>query len=160
MTDSARPADVEDLKGLIRALNEHAADYVLIGGYALLALGYQRATTDIDLLLPRSIENGERVKQALLVLPDGAARDLDSSWFAEDDTIRVADEFVVDLLFGSCGETLESLRPHIVTIDLEGVPVRTLDIEGLLKTKQSLREKDQLDRAILERALGELKHRP
>jgi hypothetical protein len=33
-------------------------------------LGYQRATTDIDLLLPPTREQGERVRRALLTLPD------------------------------------------------------------------------------------------
>ena len=75
------------------------------------------------------------------------------------ETIRVADAFVVDLMFNACGETYESLRPHAITIDFDGVPVRTLDIEGLLKTKQTLRVKDKLDRDILERALEELKGR-
>ena len=159
MSATARPADLEDLKRLVRALNDQGADYVLIGGYALLALGYQRATTDIDLLLPRSIPNGERVKLALLALPDRAAAGIDPAWFADDEAIRVADEIVVDLLFGSCGETIESLRPHIVTIDLDGVAVRTLDVEGLLKTKQSLRDNDRLDRIILERALEESRRR-
>ena len=30
-------------------LNQEGAEYLLIGGYALMALGYQRGTTDIDL---------------------------------------------------------------------------------------------------------------
>jgi hypothetical protein len=34
--------------------------------------------------------------------------------------------------------------------------VRTLDLRGLLKTKQSARDKDRLDRQVLERALEEL----
>jgi hypothetical protein len=33
------------------------------------------------------------------------------------------------------------------------VPVRTLDLEGLLKTKQSERERDRFDRLAIERAL-------
>ncbi len=41
--------------------------------------------------------------------------------------------------------------------DIEGVPVRTLNLEGLLKTKQAPRDKDRLDREVLERALAELK---
>jgi hypothetical protein len=49
--DTARPATVDDLKRLISALATEQVDYVLIGGYALYALGYQRATTDIDLLV-------------------------------------------------------------------------------------------------------------
>lgn len=156
-SDLARPATVEDLKLLLRALDEQGVDYVLIGGYALYALGYQRGTVDIDLVLRPTREQGEKAKRALSVLPDGVANELDPDWFTEGETIRVADAFVVDLMFNACGETYESLRPHAITIDFDGVPVRTLDIEGLLKTKQTPRVKDKLDRDILERALLELK---
>ena len=55
---------------------------------------------------------------------------------------------------------IESLKPYAITIDFEGIPVRTLNIEGLLKTKQTTREKDKLDRDVLERALRELTGRP
>lgn len=152
---ASRPATIEDLKRLLKALHDEGADYLLIGGYALNALGYQRATTDIDLLLPRSAVTGASVKRALLLLPDGVAKDLDPAWFEDGDTIRVAGEFVVDLMFNACGENYESLLKHAVTIELDGVPVRTLDLEGMLKTKQSQREKDRLDRLALERALEE-----
>lgn len=157
--DLARPATVDDLKLLLSALNKHGVEYVLIGGYALYALGYQRGTVDIDLMLSPTREQGERTKNALLVLPDGVAREIDPNWFVEGETIRVADAFVVDLMFNACGETYESLKPYSITIDFEGIPVRTLNIEGLLKTKQTTREKDKLDRTVLERALYELKHR-
>ena len=159
MERSARPATVEDLQQLIEHLNRENVDYLLIGGYALMALGYQRGTTDIDLLLPRDAETGERIKRALLYLPDQAARDLKPEWFAEDEAIRVADEIVIDLLFTASGETYDSLKPYAVTVDLGGVTVRTLDIEGLLKTKQSQRDKDKLDRLVLERALAEFRRK-
>ena len=154
---AARPASVEDLKTLLRSLGEHGVDYLLIGGYALYALGYQRGTTDIDIVLRPTAEQGERVKQALMVLPDQAAKDLVPEWFTEGETIRVADAFLVDLLFSPCGESYESLLPYLVTIDFDGVPVRTLSVEGLLKTKQSSRDKDQIDRLVLERAVNESK---
>lgn len=161
MTDPAsklaRPASVDDLKQLLRALNEHGVEYLLVGGYALHALGYQRGTVDIDLLLRPTQEQGEKTKQALLLLPDGVAKDMDPGWFTDGENIRVADAFVVDLLFNACGETYESLLPHAVTIELDGVAVRTLDLEGLLKTKQTSRDKDKLDREILERALAALR---
>lgn len=155
MERTARPATVEDLKLLIKSLNDEGAEYLLIGAYALFALGYQRATTDIDLLVPQSLESGARVKRALLALPEKAATDIDPRWFETDETIRVADEFIVDLLFNACGETYASLQPHAVTIDLDGVPVRTLDLAGMLKTKQSARDRDRMDRFALERALAE-----
>lgn len=158
-SEHARPATVDDLKFLLRALNEHGVDYLLIGGYALYALGYQRGTTDIDVLLRPTHEQGERVKRALLLLPDKVSEALMPEWFTEGETIRVADAFVVDLMFSACGETYASLQPYAVSIDFDGVSVRTLNLEGLLKTKQTSRDKDKLDRVVLERALEELNKR-
>lgn len=159
MTDSklARAASVDDLKLLLRALNDERVEYLLIGGYALYALGYQRGTVDIDVVLPPTREQGERTKRALLLLPDRAAQDLDPEWFTEGETIRVADAFVVDLMFNAAGETYQSLLPYAVTIDFDGVLVRTLNLEGMLRTKQTVRAKDKADRQILERAIQELK---
>jgi hypothetical protein len=115
--------------------------------------GYHRATTDIDVLVPATPEEGEKIKAALMVLPDQAAKDLDPAWFAEGDNIRVADAFVVDIMLNACGETYETLQKFAVTIDLEGTPVRTVSLEGLLRTKQTMRDKDISDRHVIERAL-------
>jgi hypothetical protein len=40
----AQPATVEDPRTLLLALNDEGVEYLLIGGYALYALGYQRGT--------------------------------------------------------------------------------------------------------------------
>lgn len=56
--------------------------------------------------------------------------------------------------FSACGESIETLRDHLVTIDFDGVAVRTLDLAGLLETKQTARDKDRVDRAVQEQALA------
>lgn len=159
MDEYSRPATLEDLKALIASLNEQGADYLLIGGYALFAHGYHRATTDIDVLVPATQEAGIKIRSALMVLPDQAAKDIDPAWFEEGENIRVADAFVVDIMLNACGETYETLKQYAETVDLDGVPVRTINLEGLLLTKQTMREKDVSDRIILERALETLKER-
>lgn len=148
-----RPASLEDLKALVESLNRQQVDYLLIGGYALFVHGYHRATTDIDVLVPATMESGAKVKSALMVLPDQAARDLEPEWFAEGDNIRVADAFLVDIMLNACGETYDTLKQYAVTVDLEGIPVKTVSLEGLLRTKQTVRDKDIADRQVLERAL-------
>lgn len=157
MEEYSRPATLEDLKSLLRSLNQHSVDYFLIGGYALAAHGYQRATTDIDIVVPATLETGQRVKNALLVLPDRAAKAIDPGWFEEGDYIRVADAFVVDVMLNANGMTYEALRPYAQTIELDDIPVKTINLEGLLLTKQTLRDKDVPDRIILERALDMLR---
>lgn len=159
MQEYSRPATLEDLKTLIRALNEKGADYLLIGGYALFAHGHHRATTDIDVLVPASREAGRKVREALMVLPDQAAKDLDPAWFEDGENIRVADAFVVDIMLSACGETYETLKIYAETIDLDGIPIRTVNLEGLLRTKQTMRDKDVADRIILERALETIHRR-
>ena len=149
-----RPASLDDLKTLIGSLNHQHVDYLLIGGYALFVHGYHRATTDIDVLVPATAESGARVKAALMVLPDQAAKDLEPEWFAEGDNIRVADAFVVDVMLNACGETYDTLKQYAITVDLEGIPVQTVSLEGLLRTKRTMRDKDASDRHILERALS------
>lgn len=79
----SRPATLEDLKALILSLNSRGVDYLLIGGYALFAHGDHRATTDIDLLVPATQSARERIRDALMILPDQAARDIDPAWFEE-----------------------------------------------------------------------------
>ena len=158
MQEFSRPATLDDLKLLLRSLNEHGVEYFLIGGYALAAHGYQRATIDIDVMVPANAQAGQRLKDALMVLPDQAAKDIEPEWFEEGENIRVADAFVVDIMLNANGQTFEALRHYAQTIDLDGIPVQTISLEGLLLTKQTMRDKDTQDRHIIERALAVYKN--
>ena len=74
-------------------------------------------------------------------------------WFTppagEPENIRVADDLLIDLLFAANGQTYESLKDHIRLLTVEGVEIRTLDIDGLLKTKTDYRDKDRIDREAI-----------
>ena len=62
-------------------------------------------------------------------------------------------------MFNACGETYETLQRYAETIDLDGIRVRTVNLEGLWRTKQSDREKDVADRLVLEKALHLIRDR-
>ncbi len=156
-SEYSRPATLEDLKKVVRSLNENSAEYILIGGYALFSHGYHRATEDIDLLVPDSSASSKAIIDSLMVLADKESANLKPVWFDEGENIRLADEIVVDLIFKTCGETYESLKPYIEIIDLDGIPLKTLCLEGLIKTKQSMRDKDTMDRIVLERAIAAIR---
>jgi hypothetical protein len=134
---TTRPATLEDLKTLLRSLNANGVDYLLIGGYALAAHGYQRATTDIDIVFPATAAAGQRVKDALMLLPDKAAKEIEPQWFEEGENIRVADAFVVDIMLNANGQTYDTLRRYSQTLKLDGIPVRTVISRGCcLQSKQ------------------------
>lgn len=144
---------LHDLRTLLTSLQENGVEYILIGGQSLALHGFPRATEDIDLVVPFDEENGKRIIKSLAFL--NSAKDLQSEWFSaeanadEIQNIRVVDDLVVDILFAANGQTYQSLLPHIKTISFNGMSIRTLDIDGLLKTKTDFREKDIVDRAVL-----------
>lgn len=143
---------------LLRRFQAEAVDYILVGGHAVRLNGFARFTEDVDVLLPASVENGRRVIRALSFLT--SSRELDPHWFAPPadapENIRVADEMLIDLLFAANGQTYESLQRHVRSLRIEGVEIRTLDIDGLLKTKTDYRDKDRIDREALLRLKRQL----
>jgi hypothetical protein len=137
---------------LLRRFREEGVEYVLIGGQAVRLNGYIRATEDVDVLLRQTRVNGERVIRAMGFLE--SAKELDPAWFepnpeGEIENIRVADDLLVDLLFAANGQSYEDIQSFVRELDLEGVTVSVLNIDGLLKTKTDYREKDLLDKAVL-----------
>lgn len=163
MPDFTRPATWEDLKTLARHFNDVGVEYAIVGGYALAAHGLNRFTEDIDVLVNPAADNSHKWISALARLPDGAARELeaDPDVFARDRryAVRINDEFTIDVLPSVAGRSWDELRAHIHTIDLDGVPLKVLGLEGLLLTKQGARPKDQMDAAQLRRALEQIRGR-
>jgi len=142
-----------DLHSLLKFLQQNGVDYILVGGQAVRLHGFNRATEDIDLVVPFDEANGERLIRSLGFLE--SSKELEAWWFSKEanaeeiQNIRVADELVIDILFAANGETYESLRPFIRHVEIEGVTIPTLDVDGLLKTKTGYREKDAIDREFL-----------
>lgn len=63
MADEPRLFD--DYLDLLRELDEAGAEYVVVGAHALAAHGLPRATGDFDVFVRPSLENAQRVAQAL-----------------------------------------------------------------------------------------------
>lgn len=160
MTEYTRPATWEDVKTVLRYLNEAGADYALIGGYAIAAHGYVRFSEDVDVLVDPSPENARRWIAALSRLPDGACRELaaEADIFEKQGpyAVRINDEFTVDVLPAACGHTWAELRAFIEELDLDGDRIRVLNLRGLLLTKEGMRDRDRADRQILEAAVRQL----
>lgn len=161
MPEFTRPATWEDVKLVARYFNEAGVEYAIIGGYALSAHGISRVTIDVDVLVEPSSANSRRWILALSRLPDGAVRELaaDPDVFASEKryAIRVNDEFTVDILPSASGHGWDELKPHVTQVCIDDVIINVLDLEGLLKTKQGVRPKDQLDAELIRRAIEVLK---
>jgi hypothetical protein len=114
---------VEDRRDLCRALNERGARYVVIGGFAFRAAGYNRRTMDVDLLIADDRDNQVRVFDALATLPDQAARELQPGELQQYTVVRVADEIVVDLMARAGGIDYAEAAADVAVREVDGVPI-------------------------------------
>jgi hypothetical protein len=149
----ARAPEPEDLVRICRALNDAGARYVLIGGFAVIIHGAARFTKDIDLLVDDAPANVARVKKALSVLADNAAADVDDSDVRTHTVVRVVDEVIVDLMGAACGLGYADVARDSVSRELQGVSIPVASPATLIRTKDTLRPQDAMDRAFLEALL-------
>jgi hypothetical protein len=149
----ARAPEPDDLVRIGRALKDANARYVLIGGFAVIAHGGARFTKDIDLLIDDAPENVARVKLALRVLADNAAADVGDNDVREFVVVRVADEVVVDLMGRACGLSYADVVTDAEERDFGGATLLVASPAMLIRTKDTFRPQDGIDRAFLERLI-------
>lgn len=152
---SARAPEPADVIRICRALNESGARYLLIGGFAVIAHGAGRFTKDIDLLVDDAPDNVALVKRALSVLADNAAADVADDDVQRHVVVRVADEVVVDLMGRACGLSYTDAARDAETLERDGVRIPVASPATLIRTKDTHRPQDAIDRAFLQGVLRE-----
>lgn len=128
-----------------RLLNEHGVDYVVGGAVAMGLHGYVRATNDIDVMMPRDLENTRRALAALENLPLKVAREFDAERVNAQVVTIVGDDPRVDLMkaMGRLSYREAAEAPEQRTV--RGVRFRYLSLEALKKAKETGRTKDAAD---------------
>jgi hypothetical protein len=145
-----REPTVEDLRDLCRALNQRGARYVVVGGFAIRAAGYNRRTMDVDLIVAADRDNESRVFSALSTLPDNAVRELQPGELEQYNVVRVADEILVDLMCAAGGIAYEEAAKDVVVREVQGVAIPFASPSLLWRMKViTHREKDAADLVFL-----------
>jgi hypothetical protein len=160
---------------LIAALLEHEVDFIVVGGYAVAAHGFPRATKDIDICPDPSAENLERLANALAELeatPIGLGEfkgefDLEPNL----DGLKMGGNWMLLTMYGRLdvmqtfsfedgddGEGVHGdLASHTVERNFLGHRVKFCSYEDLLRMKQAAgRAQDKVDVESLKTARGEL----
>lgn len=151
-----------DLSGVVADANASGLEHVVIGGFAVIAHGYIRATRDSDLLVP----DGPEADQAILRFFEriGATRFSDGKVLALAE-VAGAHHLRVDSKHG----VIDLMRGGLPPLDYETVaaraeegswrdsPFRVASLRSLVGFKRLAgRGQDRLDLERLERVNGEL----
>ena len=151
----------DDLVLLCRRLNEIGANYIVVGGFAIIQAGYGRPTGDIDLIIATDLENEALVYRGLEVLCDKAVRELKPGEVAEYVVVRVADEVVVDLMRSASGIDYAEAAKDVVVREVQGVPIPFASPRLLWRMKaHTHREKDAGDLVFLREYFAHIGEKP
>ncbi|MBI1870852.1 MAG: hypothetical protein HYS07_06645 [Chlamydiae bacterium] len=129
----------------------------MIGGFAVIIYGFVRGTKDIDLLVDPSPENIEKIKKALSILPDNAISEMNNDEVNKYSIVRIADEFVIDLMAKACGIGYQEASQDMDFITFEGVKIPVPKKLLLIRMKNTLRPSDKMDVEFLRLSLDEEK---
>jgi hypothetical protein len=150
------PAQAEELAA---AFAREGVDYLFIGKSGAILLGYPETTQDVDIFLPRSRENAERVVRALHSLGfqlDAAATM--SILTGSEIILLKSGPFTLDLIHAADGiESFEAAKSRRVIEDGR-FPVASLD-DIIASKRATAREKDLSDLKRLEEFRQEYKRR-
>ena len=128
-----------------KRLNNRDAAYIVVGGIAVNLHGHVRATRDLDILVPRDIENTRRILEALAELPYGMARELDAKTVDTRPITIVGDDPRVDILKSAGALNYNNAKDGVLTITVERVVVPYVSLEDLIKSKRTDRDDDKAD---------------
>jgi hypothetical protein len=141
---------------LLAELARAGVDFAAVGGVAISLNGFVRATEDVDILAHNSPENLRKLLDCLKNWGEGWARELKIEDFAPGEgSIRVMEDFDLDIFVKMRGKTLDDFRPSLRHFESDGARIAYLSPAGLIFLKEgSWREKDQLDVSAMKEILA------
>jgi hypothetical protein len=148
MDHSPKPGEITSrFEKLLVALAADRVDFAVVGGLAVIFNGYPRLTLDVDILVHDAPENLRKLLDCLAGWGEGWARELKPEDFVfQEGSIRVMEEFDLDIFTRMNGRSLDDFRPRLRHLEIGGVRIPYLAPEDLIFLKQgSWRDKDKLD---------------
>jgi hypothetical protein len=122
----------------IRKFIVNGVDFVLIGGHAAVYYGVRRTTSDIDILVRPTIENGIRIVRAFKELRLDI-QDIQPDDFTTEQLFTFGMEpDAVDLLNFSRGVALEEVFANAKLARIDKLSLKIIGIHDLLKNKEGL----------------------
>ncbi|MBI3925929.1 MAG: hypothetical protein HY319_10350 [Armatimonadetes bacterium] len=143
-----------DFKDLLQCFNDENVEYMVVGGYAVMAYTEPRYTKDLDLWIRAEPENARRAFRALAKF--GAPLDQVSvdDFACEGNVFQIGLAPVrADILMSISGLTFDAAWPNKQRQDFGGITAWVISRADLIRNKRSsARPQDLLDVANLEAA--------
>jgi len=138
----------DDFRDFLTCLNEAGVEYLLVGGHAVAYHGYFRPTRDMDVWVAVSVENADRLVNAINAFFGGHLEGVTREWFLDRENVTRfgAVPNLIEILPKVSGGDFQHAYERRVTDTVDGQPVKLISREDLLANKKaSARLKDLAD---------------
>ena len=138
---------IEQNVALLRALNHHDVEYMVVGGQAVSYYCPQRAVGDLDLLINGTLENAKKVRSALIVL---GMNDFEHTKLTKP-KVQIPLKLLhdADIITPEDGFDFSAAFSRAVQAEINGVPISIPSVEDLIIMKSTERKKDLSDVSLL-----------
>jgi hypothetical protein len=139
---------ISQFEKLLAGMARAGIDFAVAGGVAVILNGYPRQTRDADIIIHPDEVNIRRLLDYLATWGEGWARELTLGDFKtlDEGSLRVMEEFDLDIFVKLRGRTLDDFRPRLRHLQSDDVRIPVLSPEDLIHCKAaSWRDKDKLD---------------
>lgn len=144
----------KDFKDLLRAFNDHAVKYLIIGAHAFGVYAEPRATKDLDVFIRSDAENAKAAFRALAEF-GAPLHGLTPADFSDGTTYQIGQTPErIDVIQKIDGITFDEAWANRVEGLIDGeIPASVISREDLIRNKlASGREQDLLDVKVLRKA--------
>ncbi len=138
----------DDFRDFIKALNEYAVRYILVGGYAVILNGYRRTTGGMDIWVEVTSENHVRLLKAFndFGLPSNDISEYNFLLNSEFDVFTYGiPPVAIDVMKELKGCDFEEAFLQSQQYTEDGLTIRYLHLETLIKAKRASGRYKDLD---------------
>jgi hypothetical protein len=155
-----------DLNGVVADANAVGLEYVVIGGFSVIANGYVRATDDSDLLVSDDLDANDVIVRFLDRV--AATRLYDGKRLTREDVLAAhhlrvnSCHGIIDIMRGGLAPLdYDTVAARALSVDLDGQPARVADLRSIVSFKRlANRPRDRNDLLELEALHGSLPIEP
>ncbi len=123
---------------LLKLLNAHEVNYLIVGGYAVAYHGYPRTTGNIDLWIEQTSENAAQVVQALRDFGFDVPSLTPALFLEKDRVVRMGHPPLrAEILTSISGVDFAECYPDRVDDEIDGVPTHIIGLAALKKNKKA-----------------------
>ena len=137
----------KDFKEFVQFLNANAVEYLVVGGYALMAHGHPRYTGDIDFWVDPTRANIANLLMALGQFGFASIDLKEEDFLVEQAVIQLGfPPARIDLMVSVSGVEFASAYKSRLEVDLDGTQINVINRNDFIRNKKATgRPKDLID---------------